>query len=162
MIAIVVIIVFVVIVIVLYALTTSTSSENFQILGALADHQCDLARTLSDAEKQNPESRLMSPANLPGDRYAYQKYDKIIDYANNEICFHDALKTKESTNDYCERVCNGNKGCMTQCACLKEVANWCANMWCPSSKMPQGDCIAQCINKHAVNCTSGRSWNWKL
>ena len=60
------------------------------------------------------------------------------------------------------KACNGNRQCETLTSCLQEVTDWCANMWCPSSKLPKQACIKECLGVHGTNCTSGRSWNWQV
>jgi len=139
--------------IVYYQRPPQHSVENFQILGALAPVQKDLARCLSKCEKQNPSNRL-GDANLPCDRYCYERYSSIGKCECNS--------PKKVTKSNCSDLCRGDLGCSTMCSCIQEVIDWCANMWCPSSKLGSEECIRQCVNANAVKCSSGRSWNWKL
>jgi len=141
-----------------------TGKEKFQILGSAGPYHAQYVECLNACGREDPSNSFSSPNNLMCGVYC----DYVIsNLADNGVPPELVPVTTRQTT--CEDACLASapkgashtsvRNCISQCYSQKQVATWCAEMWCPYSTFPEDMCMNMCTSSNGANSNSN-GWKW--
>ncbi len=150
--------VFAIILLTIFALlVTSARKERFgTVLGAAGPYAAHYNKCINSCNKADPNNRFLASGNINCGNYCSELIEEFvrdgIDPDSISLESECDLKCKNYTGSdeiYCKDKCHGDT----------QIAQWCKELWCPYSKMPEDQCMGQCIAVNGVR-NNQNSWTW--
>lgn len=137
-------------------------------LGQLAPYAEHLNECINECNRSDPSRRMLSQSNINCGIYC----EAVVTGMAQKGISPESIPINNNFTK-CEKQCDttlpdgklstpGEKRkCISKCHGQNDVAQWCKELWCPYSTLPEHECMKQCFRTHTTN-NNQISWSWLM